>query len=92
MAPTVSQLQKIIGYKFNDCQYLWEAVQAPGSITRSGETPHALTKRHSVGFARNSDGNKRLAVVGDTVLRLALCDDWYFSDTVRGEGEHVRTQ
>lgn len=85
MTPTVRKLQNIIGYKFNNAQYLWEAVQAPGSIIRSGEISGAGTIRHSVGWQRFPDGNRRLAVLGDTVLKLALVEDWYKGDEVRGQ-------
>ena len=30
------------------------------------------------------DGNKRLAIVGDAVLKLALMEDWYPTETVKG--------
>lgn len=84
MAPTVRKLQSRIGYNFRNAQYLWEAVQAPGSIVRSGEVEGAGTGRHSVGFQRFPDGNRRLAVLGDTVLKLALVEDWYRGEAVRG--------
>ncbi|CAF9941921.1 hypothetical protein IMSHALPRED_003099 [Imshaugia aleurites] len=83
MAPTVRKLQSRIGYNFKNVQYLWEAVQAPGAIIRSGEVEGAGTERHSVGFQRFPDGNRRLAVLGDTVLKLALVDDWYKGTEVR---------
>ncbi|KAL2058320.1 hypothetical protein ABVK25_001046 [Lepraria finkii] len=83
MTPTVRKLQNILGYKFNNAQYLWEAVQAPGSIIRSGEISGAGTIRHSAGWQRFPDGNRRLAVLGDTVLKLALVEDWYKGDEVR---------
>ena len=89
MASTVARLQSITGYKFRNAQLIWEAVQAPGSITRVGQTVHAGTTRHSLGFERLPDGNKRLAVVGDTALKLALCEDWYASDEARGKEEFV---
>lgn len=83
MAPTVRKVQSRIGYNFKNAQYLWEAVQAPGSIVRSGEVEGAGTERHSVGFQRFPDGNRRLAVLGDTVLKLALVEDWYQGKGVR---------
>ncbi|KAI4279892.1 MAG: hypothetical protein L6R35_006007 [Caloplaca aegaea] len=60
----VTGIQEIIGYTFNDPALVWEAVSAAGSFTSGGN-------RH---FA---DGNKRLAVLGDTVLQLALAEHWY---------------
>ena len=90
MVSTVAKLQQLIGYKFKNAQLGWEAVQAPGSITRIGETVHARTvKDTTVGFETLPDGNKRLAVVGDTALRLALCEDWYLGDEARGKDKFV---
>ncbi len=89
MASTVARLQIITGYKFKNAQLIWEAVQAPGSITRVGQTVQARTTRHSLGFERLPDGNKRLAVVGDTALKLALCEDWYFGGEARGKEKFV---
>lgn len=84
MASIVAKLQTAIGYKFNDTRYLWEAVQAPGVILRAEEVAGAGTVRHSAGFLRVPDGNRRLAIVGDTVLKLALVEDWYKGGEVRG--------
>ena len=85
MGYIVHTLQKIIGYKFKNSQYLWEAVQAPGSIIRSGEIAGSATTRHSAGFERLPDGHRRLAVLGDTVLKLALVEDWYRGREIRGK-------
>ena len=84
MAPTVRTLQSKIGYEFRNAQYLWEAVQAPGSIIRDGEVTGAGTERHSIGFQRFPDGNRRLAILGDAVLRVVIVDDWYKGTAVRG--------
>ena len=32
----------------------------------------------------DADRNKRLAIVGDSVLSLALAEDWYKGNTARG--------
>ena len=84
MAPTVRGVQKQIGYNFKNASYLWEAVQAPGSIIRCGEVEGAGTERHSVGYQRFPDGHRRLAVLGDSVLRMALVENWYKGEGVRG--------
>ena len=89
MAPTVCKLQRKIGYNFKNAQYLWEAVQAPGSIVRSGEVEGAGTERHSRGFQRFPDGNRRLAVLGDTVLKLALVEDWFKGEGSRGMADSI---
>ena len=84
MASTISKLSKIIGYKFNYAPYPWEALQAPGSVLRTGEISGSGRVRHSIGYERLPDGNRRLAVLGDTVLRLAIVEDWYRGEEVRG--------
>lgn len=65
-------VENIIGYNFNDPLILWEALQAAGSMVRSA------------GSRRFPDGNKRLAVLGDTILKLVLVQEWYDSAHVRG--------
>ncbi|MCJ1279640.1 hypothetical protein MMC21_007464 [Puttea exsequens] len=65
MTQRIHALENIIGHRFNDPTILWEALQAAGSGLQSVGTRH---------FA---DGNKRLALLGDAVLKLALIDDWY---------------
>ena len=95
MVSTVIKLQNLIGYKFKNAQLAWEAVQAPDSVTRIGETVHARTIQDTAsgpGFERLPDGNKRLAMVGDTALRLVLCEEWYLGNEVRGKEECVCTE
>lgn len=62
-----------IGYLFNDPRILWEALQAPGSIG------------NYFGRRRLPDGNKRLALLGDTALKLVLLREWYNGDGNRGK-------
>ena len=85
MTPTVTKIEQIIGYKFKNSRYLWEAVQAPGSILRDDEVVGPGALQHSIGFQRLPDGNRRLAVVGDTALKLALVADWVKGEEVRGQ-------
>jgi dsRNA-specific ribonuclease len=54
-----------IGYNFSSQTLLNEALQSPGD-TSDGEY---------------SAGNKRLALVGDSVLALMLLDRWYEGDS-----------
>ncbi|KAL8974625.1 MAG: hypothetical protein Q9197_001137 [Variospora fuerteventurae] len=68
---TLAEME-IIGYTFNDPTLVWEAVSAAGSFTSGGNRQFA-------------DGNKRLAVLGDTVLQLALAEHWYDGTGVRGK-------
>ena len=86
MVPSLSKLQSIIGYKAKNAQHLWEALQAPGAIVRSGETSELASERHSVGHVRLPDGHRRLADVGDAALKLALVEEWY-----KGEGNRRKT-
>lgn len=72
MLSKVGGIEAIIGYTFDDPLKLWEALQAAGSGICSA------------GDRRFADGNKRLAVVGDAILRLVLVEDWYKSLSVRG--------
>lgn len=57
--------QSIIGYTFTDASILWEALQAPGA------------PRFDTNGRDFSNGQKRLALVGDAVLKLVLLDEWY---------------
>ena len=70
MDRAVHGVENIIGYTFDDPYLVWEAVSAAGSITSAGG-------RHFV------NGNKRMAVVGDTLLQLALAESWYESPLER---------
>lgn len=89
MAPTVAIAQRRIGHEFKNALFIWEALQAPGSIVRSSQVQGTGTTRHSVGFQRFADGNRRLAVLGDTVLKLALVQDWYQGVGSRGMADYL---
>lgn len=71
MASAVQSVQNIIGYTFNDSDLVREAISAAGSIVAAG------TRRFP-------NGNKRLAILGDTVLQLALAEEWYDGTEPRG--------
>lgn len=72
MDTNLEAVQDIIGYQFTERLILWEAMQAAGSMVRSA------------GGREFVDGNKRLAVIGDTVLQLVLAEEWYRGGTSRG--------
>ena len=72
MSDRVRGVQDIIGYSFNDRLILWEALQAAGSGVSSA------------GTRRFPEGNKRLAIIGDVVLKLVLVDEWHKSADTRG--------
>ena len=84
MGETLRKAQTRIGYNFKNVLYLWEALQAPGSVVRSGSLEGIPTTYHSMMFRRFPDGNRRLAILGDTVLKTALIEDWYKSGDARG--------
>ena len=88
-APTVRKLQSKLGYTFKNPQYLWEAVQARGSVSHPDEVPSAGTERHSAGLQKFPDGNKRLALLGDTILKLAILEDWYKGQESRGTAMNI---
>ncbi|KAK7189020.1 hypothetical protein DPSP01_004127 [Paraphaeosphaeria sporulosa] len=71
----VKWFQNHLPYHFKDCSLLEEAFLAAGaSISRSDvEGPEK--------------GNKRLALVGDAALRLAVIDDWYKDNTEPSAGQ-----
>ena len=69
----IAHIQAIIGRQFNDATMLTEALQAAGSSIRFAGT-RAIP-----------DGNKRLALIGDAVLKVALLDHWYQGGTSRGK-------
>lgn len=72
MGTILDAVQDIIRYQFTERLILWEAMQAAGSMVRSA------------GGREFVDGNKRLAVIGDTVLQLVLAETWYGGSASRG--------
>ena len=57
------EVQSMIGYNFSGLLILWEALQEAGSGASSAETLSL------------PDGNKRLAVRGDTIMKLVLVEE-----------------
>jgi hypothetical protein len=72
MTNRVAQCEEIVGYHFNDPHVAWEALQMAGSGVFFS------------GGRKISDGNKRLAVLGDLALELILCKDWYEGGDEKG--------
>ena len=65
--------QEEIEYHFKDPLLLWEALQVVGSgVLRIGDR-------------QIRDGNKNLAVLGDSVMATVLCTDWTVANTSKGE-------
>jgi ribonuclease-3 len=68
-----SDVERIIGYHFTSPQLFEEAFEAAGvSEVNKGVTG----QRH---------GNKRLALVGDALIRLAILDTWFPSGASTGK-------
>ena len=68
----LNDAQGIIGYTFNNHTILWEALQAPGAPVFASEGRDF------------TNGNKRLALLGDALLRTVLLEGWYStSDRIR---------
>ena len=70
--PLIAGLEAVIKYHFTTPLLAWEALQAPGA----NAGPLAL--RIGIG------GNKRLAILGDTILQLVLVEEWYWSGASKG--------
>lgn len=66
---TLQAVETILAYHFTDRNQLWTALQAAGSSYPGERT--------------DTDGNKRLAILGDAVLKLALVEDWYHTGHVK---------
>ena len=77
MDTILQAVQDIIGYRFRKRGVLWEAMQAAGSNV------------HSAGDRIFADANKKVAVIGDTVLQPVFAVKWYNSGTVRGNVDNV---
>ena len=72
-ASRVEEAQAIIQYHFLDETTLWEALQAPGSVASL------------IGHRRAVEGNKRLALLGDALLRVAIVQKGYSEGEYRGD-------
>lgn len=62
---SLESLQARLHYSFKDASLLEEALTAAGAAVSSSEMDEPVS------------GNKRLALIGDAVLRLSVLDDWY---------------
>jgi len=66
----VNDLQTVLAYQFTNSKYLHEALRAAGS--GHGATTSSI------------DGNKRLAHLGDAIMKVAVLEVWYASGAERG--------
>lgn len=72
MLNSITNVETILGYHFTDCNWLWEALQAPGSGVSIA------------GTRRIYDGNKRLALKGDAAIKNVIITDWFTTSLPRG--------
>ena len=63
--PDLESLQAQLQYHFNNANLLKEALTAAGAAVSDLNTDGPVS------------GNKRLALIGDAVLRLSVLDEWY---------------
>ena len=71
-AAKLENAQAAMSYRFTDPHILWEALQAASSGV------------HSAGNRVIIDGNKRLAMIGDAILKLVLLENSYARGDPRG--------
>ena len=69
---TFNSIQDQVDYHFHDSTLLREAFLGSGAPISSVDVEGPVK------------GNKRLALVGDAVLRLAVLDEWFESGTSTG--------
>jgi ribonuclease III len=74
----VEHVQSVIGYRFSDSRLLLEALRAAGSGYNMHPSNIAI------------DGNKRLATLGDAIMKMAVLDEWYASMSERGIAQYNR--
>jgi hypothetical protein len=68
----IVQTQSIVGYRFKNVLYLWEALQAPNP------------ERIMVDGRYLFRGNESMAIVGDSALQTALVGMWFKSGQQKG--------
>ena len=66
-------LQDQLHYAFHDTHLLEEAFIADGAVISRNDLDGPPS------------GNKRLALIGDAVLRLSVLDEWFLSGGTTGE-------
>ena len=69
--PVRHDLERRLGHIFHNPDLLGEALEAAGNGTQK------------IGNREIEDGNKRLALLGDTILKMALLRDWFASGDTR---------
>lgn len=75
----ITELQRSLQYDFNNMGHLVEALRAPGA-GYLGPT-----------LQRGNEGYRRLAQLGECLLRVAIIDESYVRGLDRGRGHHYRS-
>lgn len=75
---TLLAIENLTDYSFHKTDNVWLALQA------AGPNPFRIGGR-TVG----TDGNKRLALVGDAVIALVIKTKWFEDDEVLDRGERL---
>ncbi|KAK5077837.1 hypothetical protein LTS08_003325 [Lithohypha guttulata] len=71
LPPSFHDLQETISYQFSNSRYLLEALRTAGAGYHGANSPSAI------------DGNKRLAHLGEAILKMLLLEDWYMAGANR---------
>ncbi|KAJ4346670.1 uncharacterized protein N0V89_010601 [Didymosphaeria variabile] len=71
----LKSFQNHINYHFHNCSFLKEAFLSAGASVSDTKVEGP------------EKGNKRLALVGDAALRLAVMDDWFKDDSDTAAGQ-----
>lgn len=79
----IMSLEAIVGYHFKNPSLLKEAMQTPGFQTKGSSG--LRNQRSTASFPVDCD-HRRLAIIGDKVLGLALASDWYSGGGSRSKG------
>jgi ribonuclease-3 len=66
-------LERKLSHIFTDPNLLWEALQAAGNGVVQ------------IGDRKIEDGNKKMAMLGDTILQLAVLNEWFESGGSRSK-------
>lgn len=73
---SVYDLQHAIHYQFDNPRLLLEALRTAGAGYQTANTQSAI------------DGNKRLAHLGDAILKMVMPEDWYLTGASRDKSAH----
>jgi hypothetical protein len=78
-AARVGRIEESMGYTFNDKMLCIQALKITSSVI----------PLYSKGVVHQVDRNHRIALLGDRVLGLALCDIWFMSGNTTGKSNNA---